>query len=82
MYMEQNELEYLRDQVSQLTQTVKHLNMFCSSLIQSNQIISNQMKYLDEELDNKFEIVSKFLAKHGLTVEDLMEFETELRMNG
>jgi hypothetical protein len=41
-----------------------------------------EIKEVNQKLDFKMDIVSKFLTKNGFRVEDLLEFENELKLNG
>ena len=81
-----DKIESLKQEISFLKKTLYNVNLFCDSLVQSNKILNIQVMELEQYVEMRMELISKFLAKHDLTVEDFMEFETELelenQMNG
>jgi hypothetical protein len=40
-----------------------------------------EMMNLDSELDEKNEVMTLFLQKHNMSLEDVLEFEMELKTN-
>lgn len=79
--MEKSELETLKEENNLLKSLLKQSNMFCSSLMQSNQILTSQITDIEIEVENKFTLLSMFLTKKGFSLEDVLEFENELRLS-
>ena len=78
----EKQMDELREENALLKLSLKNINILCSGLTQSNQIMVSQIQHLEDESQKKFLLVSKFLAKNGHSVEDIMEFETEINIDG
>jgi len=79
MYMDQKEkLEILEDENKLLKSSLKNVNVLCDSLKESNKLLVTQLVNLEEEIEKRLTTISKFLAKQGYQVEDIIEFENEL----
>lgn len=74
-------IESLHEEIQLLKNTIDNLNFTVNYLRESNKLMSNDMMELDKELDNKSKSLSEFLIKHGLSFEDIIEYETEKKMN-
>lgn len=74
-------IESLHEEIQLLKNTIDNLNFTVNYLRESNKLMSNDMMELDRELDNKSKSLSEFLIKHGLSFEDIIEYETEKKMN-
>lgn len=77
----ENLIEELKEENALLKNSLKNINILCNGLTQSNQIMVSQIQHLENEVHRRFSIVSKFLSKQGFSVEDIMEFETEMSLD-
>lgn len=78
--MEENEkMEFIIRDIELLKQTINNLNFIITTLKQSNSALSNQLDLIDNEIDDKTKILNSFLNKHNLSIEDVLEYETELK---
>jgi hypothetical protein len=77
--MEQ-EIEKLINSNKVLTDTINNLNFLVDTLKESNKILNNEINEIEQELDVKSRNLSEFLVKHGLSFEDIIEYETEKKI--
>jgi hypothetical protein len=77
----ENLIEELKEENVLLRNSLKNVNILCSGLTQSNQIMVSQIQHLENEVHRKFNLVSKFLVKNGFSVEDILEFQTEINLD-
>jgi hypothetical protein len=77
--MEQ-EIEKLINSNKVLTDTINNLNFLVDSLKESNKILNSEINEIEQELDVKSRNLSEFLVKHGLSFEDIIEYETEKKI--
>jgi cupin superfamily acireductone dioxygenase involved in methionine salvage len=81
-YEEENEeLEIMTRDLEMLKETISNLNFTIDFLKQSNKNLTMEMMNLDSELDEKNEVITLFLQKHNMSLEDVLEFEMELKTN-
>jgi hypothetical protein len=81
-YEEENEeLEIMTRDLEMLKETISNLNFTIDFLKQSNKNLTMEMMNLDSELDEKNEVMTLFLQKHNMSLEDVLEFEMELKTN-
>lgn len=83
----EKELEFLKEELQNyksennlLKDTIMNLNFIINTLKESNKALSSELMIIDHEIDNKTKSLSEFLDKHGLSVEDIIEYETEKKM--
>jgi hypothetical protein len=76
----EKEIESLKSDVGLLKDTVKNLNFIIDTLKESNKILSLEIMDIEHELDIKTQSLSEFLNKHGLSFEDIIEYETEKKI--
>lgn len=83
----EKELEFLKEELQSyksennlLKDTIMNLNFIINTLKESNKALSSELMIIDHEIDNKTKSLSEFLDKHGLSVEDIIEYETEKKM--
>lgn len=74
-------IESLREEIELLKNTVDNLNFTVNYLRESNKLMSNDMMDIEKELDSKSKNLSEFLIRHGLSFEDIIEYENEKKMN-
>ena len=74
-------IENLKSEITLLKETIDNLNFTIDYLRQSIKVMSNDMMQIDKELEDKSKNLSEFLIKHGLSFEDIIEYETEKKMN-
>jgi uncharacterized protein Yka (UPF0111/DUF47 family) len=77
--MEQ-EIEKLTNSNKVLTETINNLNFLVETLKESNKILNSEINEIEQELDVKSRNLSEFLVKHGLSFEDIIEYETEKKI--
>ena len=81
-YEEENEeLEIMTRDLEMLKETISNLNFTIDFLKQSNKNLTMEMMNLDSEFDEKNEVITLFLQKHNMSLEDVLEFEMELKTN-
>jgi len=73
-------IESLTRDIYLFKNTLLNVNLFCESLKQSNQIMSQQLYDMERIIDEKTTTISLFLEKNGFSYEDLLEFETEVKL--
>lgn len=62
-----------------LKQTISSLNFLIESLKQSNIHLTKELNLVESEIEEKSKILNSFLQKHNLSIEDILEYETELK---
>jgi cupin superfamily acireductone dioxygenase involved in methionine salvage len=81
-YEEENEeLEIMTRDLEMLKETISNLNFTIDFLKQSNKNLTMEMMNLESDLDEKNEVITLFLQKHNMSLEDVLEFEMELKTN-
>lgn len=79
-YMEKNEKEYLLRDLELLKNTINNLNFAITTLKESNMFMSMKLDEIDKEIDEKSSIIASFLEKNNLSIEDVYEYESELKL--
>lgn len=72
-------IQMLQADINLLKNTLNNVNNYCQALEDSNILLKNKVDDLNDQLNYKGEVYSKFLKTKGFTIEDLLEFETELK---
>jgi len=78
--MEKNEKEFLLRDLELLKNTINNLNFTISTLKESNMFMSMKLEEIDKEIDEKSSIIASFLEKNNLSIEDVYEYESELKL--
>lgn len=78
--MEKNEKEFLLRDLELLKSTISNLNFTISTLKESNMFMSMKLDEIDKEIDEKSGIIASFLEKNNLSIEDVYEYESELKL--
>ena len=74
------EIDKLKSNNRVLTETMNNLNFIIDTIKESNKILTNEILEIEQELDIKTQSLSEFLNKHGLSFEDIIEYETEKKI--
>lgn len=78
LYNEQR-IEIMERDIELLKETIDNLNFIISTLKESNKNFTMEMMSLDLELNEKNQVMELFLKNNNLSIEDVLEFENELR---
>lgn len=72
-------MEIMERDIELLKETIDNLNFIISTLKESNKNLTMEMMSLDLELNEKNQVMELFLKNNNLSIEDVLEFENELR---
>jgi hypothetical protein len=78
---ENEQIEIMERDIEIYKETISNLNFIIGTLKESNKTLSMEISNLDNELDEKNEVMDLFLKKNNLSIEDVLEFEMELKTN-
>lgn len=79
MNNEKEKIEFIIRDMEILKQTISSLNFLIESLKQSNIHLTKELNLVESEIEEKSKILNSFLQKHNLSIEDILEYETELK---
>lgn len=70
-------IKFLIDECNNYKTTINNLNFLINVLLNELETIKQKEDWLIAESSKKIDILKNFLNKHGLSIEDLIEFENE-----